>query len=117
MVIDITRKFFSEIFTGARERTEETSIANWLEKYVGARMEAPNIEVVPTGRDHLLIKWGDGWVIDKQLIMIENPTKKEDHNVGICAQLGPWQPTISTTQYRAHIADETLAVQFKLRWT
>jgi hypothetical protein len=116
MVIDITRQFFSEMFTAAKERTEETSIVKWLEKYVGPRTESPNIEVIPTGKDHCKIKWGDGWVIDRQLIIIENPTKKEDHNVGICAQLGPWQSTMSAIQHRVHIADETLAVQFKLRW-
>jgi hypothetical protein len=116
MAIDVTNKILSEIFRSYAFSDETTSITQWLIKNVGPVTEQPDMEVIPTGTEHRIYSCGVGWVIDFQNIKIANPSKQEEHNVGICAPLGPWKDTINTTQYRLHIADDTLAVQFKLRW-
>jgi hypothetical protein len=116
MAIDITYKILGEVFRGSDFSDDDTSIIKWLVKNVGPTTTLPDMEVVPTGTEHRIYNCGVGWVIDYQNIRIINPSKREEHNVGLCAPLGPWQPSITTSQYRLHIADETLAVQFKLRW-
>lgn len=116
MVIDITWAYLSEFFRSSKDATEETSMLKWLEKYVGPKLDTPNIEVPPSGSSHRIDYCGDGWAIDMQFIKIPNPTPRHEHNVGICAPLGEWQQTITTTQYRLHLINDTLAVQFKLRW-
>jgi hypothetical protein len=116
MAIDVTNRILSEIFRSHDFGDETTSILHWLAKNVGPTTAQPDIEVIPTGTEHRIYQCGVGWVIDYQNIRIANPSEREKYNVGICAPLGPWQPTITTSQYRLHIADDTLAVQFKLRW-
>jgi hypothetical protein len=116
MAIDVTKLVLNDVFQHYASTDETNSIIRWLVKYVGPTIEQPDMAVVPTGTEHRIYHCGVGWVVDFQNINMVNPSKRENHNVGICAPLGPWQPTITISQYRLHIADDTLAVQFKLRW-